>query len=249
MDLVGPRYLKGSARLYCLNILDTSTHWAHIHPMLSKQSGDILGGIIEFWRQVGVPDCLQMDNELVFRGSNKHPRSLGLILRFALAMGVTVRFIPVAEPWRNGTVERFNQTFDKIFFRAQTFADYEAFSAEAKIFEDFHNQNHRYSSQGGHTPMRMQLLHKPGGLLRLPDGFDPARPMRLEEGRISFVRFIRSDLKLSVLGTTFIVSKMLAYSYVEADIFVEHHTLLVIAGNNVYHRFPFTMPVDWTMGA
>ena len=131
MDLVGPRYLKGSTRLYCFNLIDTSTHAVHIEPIRSKEAVEIVRGIIEAWRQLGLPDCLQMDNEMTFRGSNRHPRSLGLVLRFVLSMGVVVRFIPCAEPWRNGMIEKFNDTFDKRFFRVQKFADFDALKEEA----------------------------------------------------------------------------------------------------------------------
>lgn len=245
MDLVGPRYLKGSTRLYCFNLIDTSTHAVHIEPMRSKESVEIVKALVEAWGQLGLPDCLQMDNEMTFRGSNRHPRSLGLVLRFVLSMGVVVRFIPCAEPWRNGMIEKFNDTFDKLFFRVQKFADFEAIKAEAAVFQQFHNQNHRYSTQGGRTPKQMQELSNPRPKLRLPKGFDPKVPLPLEEGVISFVRFIRSDGILDVLGTKFKVGEDLIYSYVEADIVIQRHTLVVSSNNVVHHRFPFVMPVDW----
>ncbi|MBK9453599.1 MAG: DDE-type integrase/transposase/recombinase [Bacteroidetes bacterium] len=187
MDLVGPRYLKGSTRLYCFNLIDTSTHAVHIEPIRSKEAVEIVRGIIEAWRQLGLPDCLQMDNEMTFRGSNRHPRSLGLVLRFVLSMGVVVRFIPCAEPWRNGMIEKFNDTFDKRFFRVQKFADFDALKAEAAVFQQFHNERHRYSTQGGRTPQQMQELYSPRPKMRLPSGFDPKVPLQLDEGVISFV--------------------------------------------------------------
>ncbi len=245
MDLVGPRYLKGSTRLYCFNLIDTSTHAVHIEPIRSKEAVEIVRGIIEAWRQLGLPDCLQMDNEMTFRGSNRHPRSLGLVLRFVLSMGVVVRFIPCAEPWRNGMIEKFNDTFDKRFFRVQKFADFDALKAEAAVFQQFHNERHRYSTQGGRTPQQMQELYSPRPKMRLPSGFDPKVPLQLDEGVISFVRFIRSDGVLEVLGTRFRVDNGLIYSYVEADLIIHRHTLVVSSNDVVHHRFSFVMPVDW----
>ncbi len=61
-----------------------------------------------FPKNFQLPDFLQMDNELSFRGSNKYPGSLGLLLKVALSCGVTPVFIPAAEPWRNGVIEKFN---------------------------------------------------------------------------------------------------------------------------------------------
>jgi len=98
MDLVGPRYLKGGFRYYSLNIIDNETHYAMVCPVLGKSTDHLIYGIITFWQDFGFPDCLQMDNEMVFRGSNRHPRSLSLILRFILSQGVVPLFIPPAEP-------------------------------------------------------------------------------------------------------------------------------------------------------
>jgi len=85
-----------------------------------------------------MPDYLQMDNELSFKGSNRHPRSLGILLRTAICNGVTPIFIPVAEPWRNGVVEKFNETVQKHFLSTQ-FISLEEMQLKAKEFTEFHN--------------------------------------------------------------------------------------------------------------
>jgi putative transposase len=66
-----------------------------------------------------------MDNEMSFRGSNRYPRSLGIVLRLALSQGVTPIFIPPSEPWRNGVIEKFNSTMDKYFFSKQKVSSFE----------------------------------------------------------------------------------------------------------------------------
>lgn len=125
MDFVGPRYIKDFGRVYSLNIIDIETHYAHINPVIGKNVKYIIPNVIRFWREYGYPDYLQMDNELSFRGSNIHPRSLGRLIRFVLSQGVGVIFIPVSEPWRNGIIEKFNDKFDKYFYRKNVFVDLE----------------------------------------------------------------------------------------------------------------------------
>jgi len=107
-----------------------------------------------------MPDALQMDNELAFRGSNRYPRSFGTVVRFALAMRVAPVFIPVAEPWRNGIIERFNNTYDKRFYRSRTFTDFDHLKQASGEFSHFHNSHHRYSTLDHKTPnqMRQQML-------------------------------------------------------------------------------------------
>jgi hypothetical protein len=243
MDLVGPRYLKGGFRFFSLNIIDKETHYAHTHPIKDKSAESIMEGLVQFWKEFGLPDSIQMDNELAFRGSNRHPRSLGIILRFILAQHVVPIFIPNGEPWRNGIIEKFNDKFNSKFYRIQEFNDFEHLKNEAKVFDDFHNQYHRYSSQNNKTPNEMlnHCLHK----CTIPCSYTLPKKIPLEEGLIIFVRFIRSDLRLSILGSVFTMKKELVYSYVVAEIIIHRHILLIKQDNIIHHIFPFDMPVDW----
>lgn len=154
MDLVGPRYIKGDGKFYSVNLIDTTTHNCYIKAVRTKSSDGILGALAAFWKTHGMPDALQMDNELAFRGSNRYPRSFGKVVRFALGQGVAVVFIPVAEPWRNGIIEKFNHTYQQKFLRAYTFENLEKLTGQEQAFIIFHDSKHRYSSQGHKTPMK-----------------------------------------------------------------------------------------------
>jgi transposase-like protein len=240
MDLVGPRYLTGGSRFYFQNIIDTENHHADVYPIRDKRSLTIAQTIIRFWTNYGMPDYLQMDNELSFRGSNRHPRSLGLVLRLALSQGVTPIFIPPAEPWRNGMIEKFNSNVHKYFFSVQKFHGLEDVQEKASVFSDFHNQNHRYSTQAGKYPNQIESLcqkYKLGPI-------DIEHPIPLVEGSVIFIRFIRSDRKLTILGTSFKVKPELVYTYVIAKIIIDQHVLLVTQDGINHHIFPFVMPVD-----
>jgi transposase len=106
MDFVGPRYVKGDGRYYSLNIIDTTTHFVHLNPIRGRDTDNVLQSVVRFWQQRGIPDYLQMDNELSFRGSNRHPHSFSKLIRLALSLQITVVFIPIKEPWRNGIIEK-----------------------------------------------------------------------------------------------------------------------------------------------
>lgn len=137
MDLVGPRYIK-KRRIYFCNIIAAHSHCVQLNPIPSKASQDVIPAIIRFWQYFGIPDYLQMDNELSFRGSNRYPHSFGKLIRFVLSQKVVPVFIPQREPWRNGIIEKFNDTFDKKFFRTQVFADVETLVNQSVEFEQFH---------------------------------------------------------------------------------------------------------------
>ena len=231
MDIVGPRYIKDYGRIYFLNLMDVECRYACITPLDSKQAEGVLEAIQRFWKQVGPPDFLQMDNELCFRGSNRYPRSYGKIIRYTLLQGVTPIFIPCAEPWRNGVIEKFNDTFDKRFFRQEKFIDLEDTENKSVAFEDFHNQNHRYSMLSQRTPQKA-MAEKPF-LLALKDNIDIKESLPLSNGRIIIIRFIRSDLTLDIFGEKFKVPAHLQYSYVECIIEIENDQLLIIRDGKI----------------
>lgn len=122
LDLVGPRYLRGGERFYGGQLMDAYSNAVALAAMPSKQAVDVVEAVVAGWQKLGLPRFLQMDNELSFRGSNRHPRSFGLLIRLCLYLGVEVVFIPEGERWRNGIVERFNDVYDKLCFRPSTAA-------------------------------------------------------------------------------------------------------------------------------
>jgi hypothetical protein len=239
MDLIGPRYLKGGFRFYFFNITDTENHFAGVYPIRDKTAESIAPCVVDYWRNYQMPDFLQMDNELSFRGSNRHPRGLGLLMRVALSNGVCPIFIPPAEPWRNGIIEKFNDNVQKYFCDTQTFSSFQELEEKVKEFISFHNENHRYSSQGNRTPNQLvrEILHK----TPLTKDIDFTQKILIEAGRLLFIRFIRSDLKLHLLNEVFTVKLALKHSYVIAEIVLEEYVLVVSQNNTVHHIFPFAM--------
>jgi putative transposase len=240
MDMVGPKYLKGGSRFYFQNFIDTENHHAGVYPIRDKRSVSIAKSMVHFWTTYGIPDYLQMDNELAYRGSNRYPRSFGIIVRLALSQGVTPIFIPPAEPWRNGIIEKFNSNLIKYFFSTQRFTSFEYLEEKAPEFADFHNKNHRYSTQGSKYPNQIKSICQDYklGPINLED------PIPLIDGSVIFIRFIRSDRRLIILGTSFTVKQELIYTYIIAEIVIDQHMLLIKQDGFIHHIFPFVIPVD-----
>ena len=74
------------------------------------------------------------------------------MVRICLHHGATPVFIPPRERWGNGTIEHFNDTFEKRFFRTERFTGIDHLTERAGAFERFHNAQHRYSATGGLAP-------------------------------------------------------------------------------------------------
>lgn len=136
LDLVGPRYFKGDSTKYYYSVLkDTFDQAVHVELMSSRRSSEILETVVHGWQRLGIPDQLQLDNSLEFRGSNRWPRSFSKIIRLCLLLGVEVIFIPAGMACRNGSVENFNGLLDRLFVNYQTF--------DRGICQSMHKRNYR----------------------------------------------------------------------------------------------------------
>ena len=223
-------------------MIDVYSHRVHIEAQRTKQDKHVASSLLKCWKTMGMPDFLLLDNELSFRGSNKYPRSPGLVIRLCLFYGVVPVFIPIGEPWRNGVIEHFNDTYNKKFFGRQWFPNYPVLKQQSKNFQRFHNKHHRYSCLKGKTPLEtIEKEHfKPNSLgpnTKLPElDYVP-------DGDIVLIRFIRSDRILDIFGEKFLVPERLVYSYVKAVIVTEIHQLQLFLGNDLIKTFEYRLTV------
>jgi len=206
-DLVGPRHLAGGVRFYALNAIDLASHRCGIEIVPDSADQQVAGGLVALWGRLGLPTRLKFDNG----GPFVAPNGLGLLVRLCLHQGVIPRFVPPREPWRNGTIEHFNDTFDKRFFRQERFSSLAHLQERALAFETFHNGNHRYRASGGRTADEVAPARAaaPLPLAELPAGWPAA-------GKVEFVRFIRSDRKLRLLNRAITMPETVVYEYVTA---------------------------------
>jgi putative transposase len=244
MDLVGPRYLRGGNRFYLLNIISNETRHAGVFPILTKSASDITSSVAAFWKSYSIPDFLQLDNELSFKGSNRHPRGLGLLLRTVLSLNVTPRFIPVGEPWRNGVIERFNQKVEKTLL-TQEHRSFNELLCHSETFVKVHNSEHHYSTMSQRTPAEMDLvLDMP--IRPLDKGYEvKGRPPIDSDNvnEISFIRLVRSDCLINVLNTEIKVEASLMHTYVEARVCINDHKLRIYQDGVLKQMEEFVMPV------
>ena len=244
-DLLGPRYIKNDGRFYSLNVIDLESYLSSIYPCRTKGDEDMACGLIYTWKNIGKPDFVQFDNELSFRGSNRYPRSLGLVIRMCLALRVQVIFIPVGEPWRNGAIEKFQDIFDKMFYRKQLFRNFEHMKREARNFETFRNKNHHCSALQGKTPLQyvaseniyIRKLERDVTLNKID--------LSLEDGYVHLIRFIRSDCQLDVFGEKFKLPEKVKYEYVIATICTKIHALQVRIDSELIGTYEYPIPIDY----
>lgn len=224
-DLVGPCYLSGPIRFYSLNAIDTAINRCGIEPIPSKAAQSVLDAVYAIWLRLGIPQNLQVDNELAFYGSPTHPRGMGPLIRLCLHYGVRLWFIPPSEPWRNGVVEKFNDHYKQKFLRKVAMTSMAELRQESLTFEHRHNSTYRYSKNKGKTPLKaLADLEKTLAFPR--EDHAPRHPMeKPEEGCYHLVRFIRSDCRLNIFGERFSTPPETQYEYVVATVDVKEQKL------------------------
>jgi transposase InsO family protein len=234
VDLVGPCYLTGPIRFYSLHAIDTAINRCGIAPMPSRAAQSVLDAVYAVWRRLGIPENLQVDNEMAFFGSPAHPRGMGPLIRLCLHYGVHLWFIPPSEPWWNGIVEKFNDHYQQKFLAKVPMASLIQLGHESLAFEHRHNSTYRYSKLQGRTPLTaLASMETP---LSFPSTGDvPRHPLKKpEDGCYSLVRFIRSDCRLNIFGEMFPVPPETQYEYVVATVDVKTQTLqLFLDGTQV----------------
>lgn len=225
IDMVGPCYLTGPIKFYSLHAVDTSINRCGIEPITSRAAQSVLDAVYGIWMRMGIPENLQVDNDLSFYGSPTHPRGMGPLIRLCLRYGINLWFIPPSEPWRNGVVEKFNDHYRQKFLDKVTMVSMPQLRQESLAFEQRHNSTYRYSKIKGKTPL-MALADKNVKLIFPSKSDAPKHPLdKPEEGCYHLVRFIRGDCRLNIFGEMFSVPPQTQYEYVVATIDVKEQKL------------------------
>jgi putative transposase len=240
-DLVGPCYLKGPIRFYSLNVVDMATVRCGLHPSRSKSGQMVIDGIWGSWQRMGIPERIQVDNAMSFFGSPTHPRGMGPLIRLCLLNGVEPWFIPMAEPWRNGMIENFNDRYQQMFLGKVVMATEEELQSGSLAFEQRHNSKYRYSKLKGDTPLK--ALATANAKLRFPAEDEPPqhRQKKPEVGKYHVVRLIRSDLHLNVFGECFAAPPETALEYVVATIHVKEQKLKLYLDKKQVEEFDYKL--------
>ena len=240
-DLVGPRFLRGPIRFYSQNVIDISTNRSAVEPLLGKGSQNIINGFWAIWLRLGIPENLQVDNALSYYGSHRYPRGMGALIRLCLHLGIQLWFIPIAEPWRNGVIEKFNDHYEQKFLNKIAMASFDELVTGSLAFENKHNSRYRYSKLGGKTPL-MSLSTTNAKLCFPTEEEPPVHPLpKPESGRYHLVRLVRSDLKLYVFGETFSLAPELQYEYVVATVDVKEQILKIFLGHAQVDEFKYKL--------
>lgn len=215
VDGVGPRYLEGDGRFFSLHAMLVNSREVALEPRRYLPDPVVAEALWAMWQRVGLPDYTQMDNKAPFAPGAHNPYRLTRVLRLLLAWQIEPIFIALAEPWRNAYIEKFNDVYDKRFFRAQHFGSFAGLAQGQRGFERYHNREWRYSTLGQRTPAEVGATF---ARRFPPPGPCPALDAEVPAGRIHVVRLVRSDQRVDLFGLRLRLRVQYMYRYAHAII-------------------------------
>lgn len=239
LDLKGPSYLSGSSQKHYLCVLrDVYSKRVAIDLFEDKEMTTIMDFLLSAWDKLGLPQVLQMDNGLEFRGSNRYPRSFGKLVWMCQDLAIEPLFIPPHEPWRNGVVENLNGLIDDLFLKKETFQDQNHLRTSVAELEAAINTTHRLPALNGQTPQEFARLAE---IRPLPDGYDwRKRNLRLVKGKVSFVRLVRKSGRITLCAQDkFEIGQDYQWQYVLATVDIAAHRLDVFLNGGLISSFDY----------
>jgi putative transposase len=242
VDLVGPVYLKGSGRRYYIWIgKDAFDGAVCLRLAYSRRMDEVLCFLGECWKNLGIPEQVQLDNARELAGWGPAARTLSRVIRLCLRFGVGPVFIPAGEPQFNGSVENFNgwfqvPLFDRHFHRPGDLR------RELARLEEAVNTQHVHPRLGGQPPAQ----HRRGlRLQKLPASFVvPTDRQPIAAGRVTFIRRVSVAGTVTVLSQSFRVGKRHKGLYLRLVVDTGHGYLTAYLNGRVLKRWPYKLLND-----
>jgi len=236
LDLIGPRFLKGSRRQWFFLVYrDTYDGAVYVEFQPKPRLETILAFAVRAWQQLGLPDTLQVDNSDVF-GLTSHPGSLSRFIRLMLLVGVGLTYIPEHEPWRNGAVENFNGWLQERLLAIPLHSPSHV-RRELMAMMDICFHEHIHPDLNFQTTSQ---IRKHVTVRTLPHNFRRhLHPLPVSIGRVTFIRRVRHSGRITILGAKFKVGKRFVHQYVSAVLYTRTMLLKVHSGGKLIKQFDF----------
>jgi transposase InsO family protein len=238
VDVVGPRYLKGSSTRYyflvCKDVFDLTVYMEFVD---SRRMDVVLDFLVHAWQQLGLPEKVQFDNAREFCGFGHAARFLSRVIRLCLRLAVEPVFIPKGKPQRNGSVENFNGWFQPLLL-GRPFRRPGDVRRELRRLMTTVNEQHVHVKLGGRTAIQYRRGKQ---LRKLPANFTIETKLPIAIGKVTFIRLVSIQGTVNILGQAFKVGKRLKFQYVKVTIYTKYQKLKVYLKGKLIKEFPYSL--------
>jgi hypothetical protein len=190
----------------------TSVHGAlaDAWAMPQRNAQRTVAALLERWREFGLPDYAQFDNDTVFQGAHQFADALGRVIRLCLALKVTPVFAPPREPGFQNAIEGFNGLWQSKVWQRHHFDDVTALQAASARY---------ITAYRGKTAVRRDSAPS---RRRFPAKFcfDLNAPCK---GTIIFIRRSDDAGRVHLLGRSFAVDAKWTHRLVRCEVDLTGH--------------------------
>jgi hypothetical protein len=208
-DIVEGLVIQGGYGVEVLNGISLHGALVASWPRAKIAAKTVLNALVEHWREFGLPDYAQFDNDTVFQGPHAHPDTVGRVSRLCLSLGVTVVFAPPRETGFQAAIESYNGRW------------------QAKVWNRFRFESRRQllsQSNKYVTAVRRRAVAR-------IDAAPPRRPfpepwtLNLQDvliGTLIYLRRTNDQGRVTLLGRTYDVSSSWPHRLVRAEVQLQH---------------------------
>ncbi len=205
VDIV-PHYLTGGQSIACFNSIDVVSRYPAGKQYANKGSAQASDFILHTWRELGLSEYLQMDNESCFSGGYKHPGVIGKVVRLALYVGVQPVFSPFYHPESNAFVERFHQDYSDFVWNKVHLENLAAVRQRSAGFFPNYRASHHHSALAGQSPLE---IHRALPVRKLPADFSLPNRLPITAGQVHFLRAVDEKRNVLILNKIWSAGKAL----------------------------------------
>lgn len=202
VDIV-PHYLPDTpGSVACFNAIDVVSRYPTGQTTARKRSVDATAFLFHVWRELGIPEYTQVDNESCFSGGFTHAYVLGRVLRLGLWVGTQIVYSPVYHPQSNGYVERFHQDYNAHVWDKHELLDVAMVNQHAQQFLTAYRDSRHHSALDGRSPFE---CHGTYPRLHLPEDMTLPATLPLTVGKTHFIRRVEANQTVRVLNVDWTV--------------------------------------------
>jgi hypothetical protein len=223
------RYLEGGQKVFAFHTVNALTRALTQTIATDKTGATLHQHVRQTWQVLGLPEGLQLDNDITFTGGERTPRRFGSFVRLCLYVGIELVFVPPAEPKRNGVVEGVNSLWARSFWNRHRFRSLRAVISSSPQFLEWYMTQYYPPALAGLTPAQAQRPVRRQRLTRQQLHALPAQ-LPITAGRIHFIRRVNAVGAIRFLGESWKVGKRFAHQYVWATVITRDQRL------EIHHR-------------
>jgi putative transposase len=230
------RYLPGGKKAFAFHTVDYASRNLHQDIFGDKTAQSACVHALSVWRgPLGLPDALQLDNDIAFVGGHHGQRVLGQFLRLCLAVGVEPIFLPFCEPQRNELVEELNGLWQWALWRHRRFHSLTKVQRTQSLFLHWYRYHYLPPTLHGQTPVQASR-RQPVVRLTTLQRWQLPEPLPITAGRVHFIRLVDAHGEIRILNETWLVGQRWVGKYVWVTLSTQRRRLDVYQRPSAMHR-------------